>query len=171
MAITPFITDQQLTDRIEDALAKGAGGLASPSLWTRNRIPDAVIKGANEIYATLAGRGFSAAQIATWDRGEEMNITLGLYHCIVVGGLTGEFDPTFVSYLKDMRTEFQDVTKPLVMTSSGDSVTPATGPVKVGKMQGTTCWPLPAVSPDRFTMGTIPDKLPPVPPEVQVSLP
>jgi hypothetical protein len=78
--VTPFITDDQLTQWLMDALQKGPDATLE-DLWA------SIITQSNwsafwEIFGKLSSRGFTQAQILAWDRGAEFNRHIALFFCL-----------------------------------------------------------------------------------------
>jgi hypothetical protein len=81
-----FISDEQLKAELSAVLHVIGQDMTSanwgPIVKTSNKAAYDAIQGA------LRGRGYTAAQILTWDRREEFNKHIGLYWCLVNGGVT-----------------------------------------------------------------------------------
>lgn len=61
-----------------------------------------------DIKAALLARGFTAAQILTWDRLGEFSRKLGCWHAIILGGMYSGFDGAALQAL-DVRPELKSV--------------------------------------------------------------
>ncbi len=115
-----FITDNDLKTKLAANL-KVADASQLPAGWTQI-ITDSNAAAYANIVGVLSARGYTGAQIASWDRGAEFNSDLGLFWCLVKGaGLHGN-DATFIDKL-DRRKELEDV----AIMNGGVLVTPDTG--------------------------------------------
>lgn len=77
-----FITDTQLAAYLKSALQKPDADFTTgywPALVTQ-----ANLQAYNEILGRLAERGYSAAQIAAWDRGAEFQKALGAFFALTI---------------------------------------------------------------------------------------
>lgn len=85
----PFVTDNTIATYLAAHLGTGD---TLETRYTSVLIPAANIAAYNAIVGKLSGRGFTAAQIADWDRGEEFNKDLALCHLrpSVKGGDNGD---------------------------------------------------------------------------------
>jgi hypothetical protein len=116
-----FITAQQLASAI--ALRMGHGDSANmPAHWV-GTAEDCVESAYNAIVATLAGRRFSPAQIAAWDRGAEYNRRIGLCHAFREASLQGENVPGLMQQI----CAVEDELKTVPVTIDGVLVAPAGG--------------------------------------------
>jgi hypothetical protein len=117
-----FVTDSQLKTRIAAQLKQDSSSL--PTYWD-TIITDARNSAYREIQAALLQRGYTAAQIAAWDRGAEFEIDIGLFWALVKGaGMKGE-DIKFIQLL-DRRKELAvvDVTNSDVLQTPEPAATP-----------------------------------------------
>ena len=89
-------------------------------------VTDAHASGYNDIVGALAGRGFSAAQIADWDGGPPYEIDQALFWALTKGGGLHAYDDKFINKL-DRRKDLLAA----VITIDGAKVTPA-GTVGIG---------------------------------------
>lgn len=101
----PYITDAELKDRLAAFLKTSPANLKG--YW------DTIIPGANQaahddITGALILRGYTQAQIDTWDRRVEFAKMIGLYWCLVNG--TGAHDYAFETIkLLDRRGDLKTV--------------------------------------------------------------
>lgn len=103
---TPYITNDVLKARLVACLQR-AGLTDSDSNWDLI-VADANEWAYNEIVSALLERGFTISQINEWDRREEFNKSLGLFWCLVLGGVTHAYDDKFIRDL-DRREELKTV--------------------------------------------------------------
>ena len=73
-----------------------------------NIITDANNSAWEDIREKLGRRGFTETQIDTWDRSEEFNKDIGLYWCLVKGGVGHNYDDRFIRQL-DRRAELETI--------------------------------------------------------------
>lgn len=112
-----FNTSTTVQNAVAARLHKNYSDL--PSFWAQ-LISDCQTRAYNEIVSRLAARGFSAAQIAAWDRGAEFELSLTAFWAITDGaGLEGA-DDKFLAKL-DRREELDTV----AVTSGGTFSDPA----------------------------------------------
>lgn len=78
-----FLTDDQTLQQVSDAQAMaGIPNLAGSWAGINRR---AHARAYNELVAALTARGYSAAQIAGWDRGAEVEGDLTVFYAMVLG--------------------------------------------------------------------------------------
>jgi len=94
-----FITDDQVKSALAAALQTTASGLGSH--WTSEIVPQAHSEAYQDIVNILTGRGFTLAQITSWDQGAQVERLHSVYYCLLNGGATAasgaaakEFDQT-----------------------------------------------------------------------------
>ena len=100
-----FITDATLTTKVAGILKLAEADL--PSYWTVI-IADANLSAYQDIVGHLLRRGFTKAQIDTWDRGAEFQKDIGLFWCLVKGAGLHGYDDKFIRLL-DRRKELDEV--------------------------------------------------------------
>jgi hypothetical protein len=122
-----FLTD----DNIEDALVAMLKLESAADLpdYAPEVIPKAHAAGYNEIVRRLSARGFTAAQIAAWDSGDEFERDLSLFWCLVkMATLRANLDQTVFQAL-DRRAELKDVP----VTNGNVALRPSGGIASVGR--------------------------------------
>ena len=100
-----FVTDTELKARVASLMSVAPSGLAAK--WDMI-VRDSNRAAYNEIVGVLSGRGYTAAQIAAWVRGEEFEADIGLYWALVKGGGLEGYSDTFINKL-DRREELAEV--------------------------------------------------------------
>jgi|SRR5579859_439800 len=121
----PFIADSDLQTSLANALKISTSSL--PATWN-GIITESNNSAYADILGALAGRGFTPAQVAGWDRGVEFNKDIGLFWCLVKGaGLHGN-DATFIDKL-DRRKELLTI---YILISGAIAVPGSTTPAVVG---------------------------------------
>ena len=96
-----WITDDELKSKLLTCLQKA--GLEEENSWDEI-ITDANQSAADYISGALASRGYTAAQVRGWDAARTYNIDIGLFWCLIKGGVTKAYDETFIKEL-DRRLE------------------------------------------------------------------
>lgn len=115
-----FITDSQLLTRLAGVLKVDPEELPVQSAYWLPIVSDSRKSAWNDILGQLVGvRGYSQSQVASWDRGSEIEIDLGLFWCLVKGAGLHEFNDTFIKHL-DRREEL----KTMPITIGGVVVAP-----------------------------------------------
>ncbi len=104
-------------------------------------VADAQTSAYQEIVGRLIERGFTEAQINSWDRGAEFELVIMKYWALVNGGgLSGNYDDRFIKML-DRRRELDDV----MIAVAGVYITPGQmqpGTINFGTRQGAPrTWP------------------------------
>lgn len=132
-----FLTDAELLDFVQASLKKE--DLESGSYWEAlaargNR------RAKGSISRALSSRGYSASQVAQWDDLQEFNENIGLYWTLVYGGVTANYDPTFIEMLKAC---IEDLATCVILID-GEIATPENG--------GRASWGSMATDDDTFTM-------------------
>jgi hypothetical protein len=99
-----FLTDTELKATIANILQQDPA--AMPSFW------DDIITNANnaayqDIYTNLVRRGFTIAQVVSWDRGKEFQKDIGTYWALLRGGALGAFGEGYKGL--DRRKELEAV--------------------------------------------------------------
>ena len=100
----PWITVDELTDRLADVLSKSASDLVtgnpdgSPSKWT-TIVADSVAAATLDIAGELQARGYLPSQIDRWDRRQEFSKDIGLYWCLYKGGALANYSDVFIKEL------------------------------------------------------------------------
>lgn len=111
--------DEQLRGRFADLLSKDPASL--PAKF-ESVVADSFRAAANDVTGLLLARGFSAGQVAAWDRSAEYVLDIGLFWCLTKAGLLGNYSDLFVAKL-DRRKEL--LTTPVmvggVLVSPGSS--------------------------------------------------
>lgn len=105
--ITPYIDNPELNTILTAALSRIELDAASQTNWDKI-VSDSNEAAANDIVRVLVGRGFTKAQVDAWDSRKEFNRDLGLFWCLVKGGVKGNYDPEFIRML-DRRAELEAV--------------------------------------------------------------
>ena len=85
-----FITSATLEDAVMARL--GSASTATPRSGLSTIITDCVEDAYQEIVTVLTDRGYTAAQIAGWDRGAEFNRKIGVCLVLANEGLNHEID-------------------------------------------------------------------------------
>jgi acetylglutamate synthase len=85
-----FITAATLEDAVLVRLGQAAS--ATPSTSITAVVTDAVDEAYQEIVTVLTDRGYTAAQIAAWDRGAEYNRKIGVCLSLTNIGINHEID-------------------------------------------------------------------------------
>lgn len=132
-----FLTNAELLEFVQASLKKE--DIESGSYWEGlaergNR------RAKGSINRALSSRGYSASQIAEWDDLQEFNENIGLYWVLVYGGLTANYDPTFIEKLLACIEELATC----VVLIDGEIGTPDNG--------GRSSWGKMATDDDTFTM-------------------
>lgn len=110
----PFATVQQ---QVSDLL-KNASVADLPAWWT-TIITNAQLRAYNEIFAALSGRGFTAAQIAAWDRGPEFEGNMTCYYALMAGGAAESIDEKALASLDRSKELTGDPQHPAVQITNG----------------------------------------------------
>lgn len=116
-----FITDSQLLNRLAGVLKMKAEQIPVSAPYWPTIVTDSRQSAWNDILGQLVGvRGYSQAQVTSWDRGAEIQTDLGLFWCLVKGAGLHEFNDTFIKHL-DRREELKamPITIGGVVTSPG----------------------------------------------------
>jgi hypothetical protein len=100
-----FVDDADVLAKVKNLLKK-AGASTIPTAITTN-IAAYNLKAYNEIIAALEARGYSAVNVAGWDRGEEFNLDLACWWAITDVGVTENFDDKELTKL-DRRPELKN---------------------------------------------------------------
>jgi hypothetical protein len=104
--VAGFISDTELTTFVGDQLKTSVSQL--PAYYTSTILPRANTAAWQEIQGRLLARGFSASQIAAWDRGAEFQADLGTFWAITHSGFYAGFDKETLK-LMDRREELDKV--------------------------------------------------------------
>lgn len=126
MPVPGFVRDADVVGAIQSALAVSSLDAGTP--W-EGIAHVANMAAYGQIRAALLKRGFSAAQVDSWDQGAEFQLDLATYWALVRGGLTKDFDPKFIDRL-DRRKELATV----YVTAAGNAVNPASPRVARGEI-------------------------------------
>jgi hypothetical protein len=142
----PWLSDAEITDALADVQNLAGGGDALESYWV-GIVPQAHRKAYNWIAACLVGKGYTVAQLDTWDARQDYERDLSLWWCLVAGesereGAEASARPTMVPRLLfkfDCRTELKD--PDFVLLAGGVRLIPANpaavSQVLVGPMDAT----------------------------------
>lgn len=122
-----FLTDEQLLNDLSDLLKKEQGTLLP---YWGNIVSAAHGWAYAFVVNTLAGRGFTLAQITAWDLGPHYERDLTLWKALVRGGGLEGYDDRFVKML-DVREELSKVST-LVIDGVFQQPEGAAGTVGVG---------------------------------------
>lgn len=127
-----FVTDAELSAAVADRL-KLAGVESLQDYWTDTIIPQANAAAYQEILGALLARGFTKATADAWDRGEEFQLSQGLFFALMNAGAYQGYDPETLKCL-DRRADLANVLvfvagewvkpvgdKPGLITTSGPS--------------------------------------------------
>lgn len=125
-----FVNDQEIMDQVRATLS--IDNLDDASGWPRT------CKAANRtaygtILRALMRRGYSQAQVDSWDGGIEYQTDIALWYAIVRGGLAKDYDPKYLS-LFDRRAELATA----MVTAGGVLLIPATPATSSGQLTTTT---------------------------------
>ncbi len=115
-----FITDTQARQAVADALKVELASL--PDYWT-NLVSEANIAAYGEIQGCLIGRGYTQAQVDSWDRGAEFQKQLAVFWSLTRGGGLAGYDDRFIK-LFDRRKDLLSVQ----VFSAGVFVPPGSAP-------------------------------------------
>ncbi len=100
-----------------------------------------------DVYQGLINRGFSASQIAGWDRGAEFENDQSLYWCLVKGGGLQDYDPKYVKML-DRREEIGNMQQLIVGGVWQKPGLPEPGQAETGPISvANSVFPLPCARP------------------------
>jgi hypothetical protein len=135
-----FVTAAQIKSRLADVLQQLTGS-AELKGWWESIVNDAALSAYNDIAAALAGRGFTAAQIAAWDAGLDFQVSIGLWYALVKGGATKNWGPDAKAYLDSLDRRAELATVPIlnggVLVEPGASEAGA-GPIGFGPTRNRT---------------------------------
>lgn len=132
-----FIADTDLLITIAAALKNkdGVQALADTPYWSQIAT-EANEQAYNEIATRLSARGFTAAQIAAWDRGEEWERKLGLYFALTEAALTDDYSDKYIAKLKeryfDGLDDVQVLNAGVIQSPAGTFGLPNSGPQETG---------------------------------------
>ncbi len=114
-----FTKDDQIMKRLAGLLKQTVDGMEE---YWGTIVTDSRTAAYNEILSRLLARGFTPAQIASWDRGPEFEKDIALYWCLVKGEAapTERPDDTLLEKL-DRRDDLDDV----LVTVGGILIDPA----------------------------------------------
>ena len=107
-----FITDAQLKTSLAAQL-KVASESDVPAFFTNDILTRSNLAAYQDILGRLLARGFTKAQVDSWDRGAEFQTAIALYWCFVNAGMYGGYDVETLRAL-DRR---KDLDKELVFAS------------------------------------------------------
>lgn len=127
-----FLTDAQVKNALAGLLHSSPKDV--PEVWNEI-IASSHTAGYKGAFRILRNRGYTAAQIATWDDGAEFERDISLYWCLVKGAGLHSFDDTFISKL-DRRTELEDAPI-LIGDDLPDPADASSEPVSYGAMSTT----------------------------------
>lgn len=147
-----FITDEDLFSLVAGVLKRGSNDVTSDAAYWRKLTETANEAAYNEIVTALAERGYTATQIAAWDRGAEFEKAIGTFWALDYGGCLGNYDDRLVTKL-DRRAELKTVT----VTTSNVVVTPAGEPTACGKGDLSTNKDLFVLDPNDSRIGEVTD--------------
>lgn len=117
-----FITAAQLEDAVLVRLGQSATTTPPTSLTAV--VTDSVEDAYQEILTVLTGRGYTAAQIAGWDRGAEYNRKIGVCLSLTNLGVNHEVDEQRLDRVCKCREELNEVlilVDGVLVEPSGDS--------------------------------------------------
>lgn len=109
-----YNTTDTIKGRVAGLLKKTTADLGS--YWD-NIVSDSRTRAYNEIISRLTGRGFTVAQINTWDRAAEFELDIAIYWCLVSGAGLSDPDDKYINRF-DRRMELDDVW----LTASGVAI-------------------------------------------------
>jgi hypothetical protein len=101
-----FVDDATILQLVSDRLQ--AAGVANLPTWWASTVLTCHQWAYNEIVAALAARGFSAAQIAAFDRGKDVEIDLSIFRSLSAGGSLANYDDKFIRSF-DRRGELKEM--------------------------------------------------------------
>lgn len=101
----PYNTTDTIKGRLAGILKQASAAL--PTYWD-NIVSDSRTRAYNEIVSKLTDRGFTIAQIDTWDRRTEFELDIALFWCLVSGAGLAAYDDKFLK-LFDRRLELDTV--------------------------------------------------------------
>lgn len=104
MVVTQTVSDN-LTDRLRNRLAAALGKEPDqlPGRF-RDVLAEARRRATDDVWGELLSRGFTAGQIIEWDRRGEYEEDIGLFWCLMLSGLLGNFPDLFIAKI-DRRGE------------------------------------------------------------------
>lgn len=121
-----FITAAALEDAVLVRLGKAATETPRSSLTAI--VTDCVDEAYQEILTALASRGYTAAQIAAWDRGAEYNRKIGVCLFLTYDGVNHEVDEQRLDRVCKCREEL--LTIPIMV--DGEIVEPESSSAAIG---------------------------------------
>lgn len=121
-----FITAATLEDAVLVRLGQAA--TATPASSITAVITDAVDEAYQEIVTVLTERGYTAAQIAAWDRGAEYNRKIGVCLSLTNIGVNHEIDEARLDRICKCREELLTIS----ILVDGELVEPDTAAADVG---------------------------------------
>lgn len=135
-----FLTEDDLRTRLNVTLHVDA--TEEPWLTT---VRDANEAAYGEILSRLAWRGYTKAQVDTWSRGAEFQTDIGLWWCLVKGGVA---DPERYNreFLDMLARRFDDLDSVALLDADGELIVPGAGRVGYGTIE----------SPSRFINPRLP---------------
>lgn len=102
-----FVEDTELLTALANQL-KASSPNELPAYYAADLIGRSNTAAYQEIVGRLRARGYTQTQVDGWDRGEEFQLAIGLYFCLVNSGAYGGFDPMAMQAL-DRRKELDKV--------------------------------------------------------------
>lgn len=133
-----FLSDAELTERA-DAIFRAAGG-SVPKEWRTKAVADANAQAWDAIAGTLGGRGFTVAQILTWQAGKGFQADVALFLVATRARLDLDNEDLQAMVPMDRRKELETL---FPTTADGSLIQPPTNKplasVSYGRMKpGTT---------------------------------
>ena len=128
-----FVTDTDVLQSLAEALHKDVGDLQP--FWINYDSSGNIVGGVvpqqhaaayNEIFERLLRRGFTPAQIVTWDRGGEFELAIAVYLCLTHGGAADP--PQYDKALLDVLGQYRDKLDTLIVSSAGVWLVPGDTP-------------------------------------------
>jgi hypothetical protein len=124
----PFNAVSVIQDRLKGLLkAASWDALVETAPYWTEIVGDSLDEAYQEILTRLAARGFTPAQIASWDRRAAFERDIALWWCLVKGAGLHDFEDKFISKL-DRRAELDTVT----LTIDGEVEDPESEDAAVG---------------------------------------
>jgi hypothetical protein len=103
-----FLTDDEFRDKFADLLFQATGQTQLVASW------DSILVDSNrdawtDIQTALRGRGFTQAQVETWEHGLAYQIAIAKWWALTNGGTTKDWAKPFIDELRRRRDELLTV--------------------------------------------------------------
>ena len=134
-----FLQDAQLQTYVAGILKKQGIDLTTlangnPSYWP-SLITQSNSSAWGEIQSRLIGRGWTPAQILTWDRGIETQYNIGTWFALSFGGMLDGFNALFIDTLKRYFDGSDSVLSTVLLTANSVWQVPMDTPGTIGTGQ------------------------------------